>query len=155
MRAAEPIFRVMAVDVRVEVRIERPRADVARYMFDPENDAEWTTGVVESRPLDAGPLRVGSRVERVTKFLGRRFAYTYEVVAIEPERAVEMRVTQPFPMHIRYELEDAESGTLASIRARGEPGGFFRIAAPLMTSKVRSNIQKDLELLRDTLMRSR
>jgi len=144
----------MAVDVRAEVRIERPRAEVARYMFDPKNDAEWTIGVVECRPLDPGPLSVGSRVERVAKFLGRRFAYTYEVIAIEPERAVEMTVTQPFPMHIRYELEDAVGGTIASIRARGEPAGFFRIAAPLMAGKVRSNIQNDLDLLRDQLTRS-
>lgn len=65
-------------------------------MFDPRNDAIWTTGVIECRPLTDGPLRQGSRVERTVKFLGRRFGYQYEVVAADGERFVEMRVTQPF-----------------------------------------------------------
>ena len=43
--------------VEVEVSIARPPADVGRYMFDPRNDAEWTSGVVECRSLTDGPLR--------------------------------------------------------------------------------------------------
>ena len=49
-------------------------------MFDPANDAAWTSGVVTSRPLTEGRLRPGSRVERTTRFLGREFSYVYYVV---------------------------------------------------------------------------
>lgn len=138
----------MGIDVQPQVLIRRPRAEVAAFMFDPRNDAIWTTGVVECRPLTEGPLRAGSRVERVVKFLGRRFGYEYEVVAADGERFVEMRVEQPFPMHVRYELEDAPGGTLARIRAQGDATGFFRVATPLMRRMVERNITKDLELLK-------
>ena len=40
----------MAIDVQVEVLIRRPRADVAAFMFDPTNDAIWTTGAEASDP---------------------------------------------------------------------------------------------------------
>lgn len=50
-------------------------------MFDPKNYAIWTTGVIECRPLSDGPLRAGSRVERISKFMGKKFGYQYEVVA--------------------------------------------------------------------------
>jgi Polyketide cyclase / dehydrase and lipid transport len=141
----------MAIDILTEVTIRRPRAEVAAYMFDPKNDAAWTTGVIECRPLTEGRLRAGARVERVVKFLGRRFAYQYEVTAAGADTFVELRVERPFPMQIRYQLDDAPDGTLASIRARGEPGGFFRVAAPLMRRMVHRNIKRDLALLKQRL----
>ena len=123
----------MATDVRVELPITRARADVAAYMFDPANDAEWTSGVIAVNPLTPGRLRVGSRVERTVKFLGKRFAYTYEVVDAREDAFVEMTVTQPFPMHVRYELESIDAhSTRVAIHARGDArglavGGLFKL----------------------------
>ena len=138
----------MSVDVSCEVLIRRPRAAVAAVMFDPTRDAEWTTGVVEVRPLTEGRLRTGSRVERISRFLGRKFGYLVEVTDHEDDRRVVMGVTKPFPMTIHYELEDVDGGTLARIRTNGEPKGFFRIAGPAMTPMVRKNITHDLENLK-------
>ena len=138
----------MSTDVRVEVVVDKPRARVAAYMFDPQNDLEWTTGVVGVRPLAEGRLRKGSRVERTSKFLGRTFSYTYEVVDNDGDRFVEMRVEEPFPMHIRYELEEADGKTRAAIHAKGEAGGFYRLAAPLLNRMVKKNITRDLETLK-------
>ncbi len=141
----------MAIDVQVEVLIRRARADVAAFMFDPTNDAIWTTGVVECRPRQDGRLRTGARVERVTKFLGRQFAYEYEVVDADELGFVEMKVEQPFPMRVRYELANVPDGTRARIRAQGDATGFFRMAAPFMTRMVRRNITNDLETLKEWL----
>jgi hypothetical protein len=141
----------MTVDVAPDIFIDRPRARVAAFMFEPKNDALWTTGVIECRPLTEGPLRTGSRVERVSKFLGRNFAYLVEVVDHEDARFVAMRVTEPFPMEIRYELEDEAGGTRARIRARGEATGFFRLAGPLLSRMVRRSIGNDLALLKECL----
>jgi hypothetical protein len=66
-------------------------------MFDPRNDLEWTKGVTSSRSLSRLPLEAGSRVERVARFLGREFAYVYEVTGIEEGRFMAMRVTRPLP----------------------------------------------------------
>lgn len=140
----------MSIDVQTEILIQRPCAEVAAFMFDPRNDAIWTTGVVECRPLTDGPLRTGSRVERISKFLGRQFGYQYEVVAAD-ERFVQMHVNEPFPMEIRYELEVRPEGTLTRIRAQGDATGFFRLASPLMSKMVRRNITNDLELLKKHL----
>lgn len=141
----------MSVDVQAEVLIRRSRAAVAGYMFDPANDAAWTTGVIACNPLTEGRLAVGSRVERHVKFLGRQFSYVYEVIDAGGDHFVEMTVDQPFPMHVRYELEDAPEGTLARIRTHGDATGFFSIAAPLMAPMVRRSIAKDLAQLRAIL----
>jgi hypothetical protein len=138
----------MSVDVSPHVTIARPRAQVAAFMFEPRNDALWTRGVVSSRPLTEGPLRTGARVERVSRFLGRRFSYLVEVTDHAEGRFVEMRVTEPFPMRIRYELEDCQEGTLARIHAQGEATRFYRLAAPLLSRMVQRSIAADLAQLK-------
>ena len=142
----------MSVDTSAEIVINRGRAAVACYMFDPHNDAAWTTGVVESRPRESGPLKAGSRVERVSTFLGRRFGYEYEVVARDDDRKVDIKVDNPFPMQIQYALADAAGGqTVARIHVSGNPGRFFLFAGSLLGWMARRNLKKDLAALKGRL----
>ena len=138
----------MAVDVRPIVLVHRPRHEVAAFMFDPHNDLRWTGGITSSTPAQSGPLVQGATVERTAKFLGRTFSYGYVVTAHQPDRLVELSVDRPFPMLVRYELDDAPDGTLVAIHATGTPGAFFRWATPVMTRQVRRSIAGDLERLR-------
>jgi len=141
----------VTVDVRPEVLIHRPRAEVAAIMFDPVNDLRWTGGITSSRPDQPGRLQQGATVVRSAKFLGRSFDYGYVVTRHEPDRLIEMRVEQPFPMVVRYELDDAQDGTSVAIHAVGTPGRFFRWVTPLMTRQVRRSITSDLVRLRQYL----
>jgi len=93
----------------------------------------------------------GATVERTARFLGRTFRYGYVVTKHQPDRLVELRVDRPFPMLVRYELEDAPQGTLVAIRAAGTPGRFFGWATPLMARQVRKSIAGDLDRLRAAL----
>ena len=141
----------MTVDVRPTVLIRRPRHEVAAFMFDPANDLRWTGGITASKPAQPGLLTTGAAVERTAKFLGRTFTYGYVVTDHEPDRLVEMKVERPFPMLVRYELDDSDGGTLVAIRATGNPGRFFGWATPLMTRQVRKNIAGDLQRLQACL----
>ena len=109
----------MAVDVRPAVLVHRPRRDVAAFMFDPGNDLRWTGGITASTPAQPGPLVEGATVERTARFLGRTFTYGYVVTRHQPDRLVELKVDRPFPMLVRYELEDAADGTRVAIHAAG------------------------------------
>ena len=141
----------MAVDVRPAVLVHRPRRDVAAFMFDPGNDLRWTGGITSSTPAQPGPLVEGATVERTARFLGRTFTYGYVVTRHQPDRLVELKVDRPFPMLVRYELEDAPDGTRVAIHAAGSPGRFFGWATPLMARQVRRSIAADLERLRACL----
>ena len=143
----------MAVDVLTEVVIERPVDVVAEYVGDPSNAPEWYANIESIKWLTEPPVAVGSRMDFVAHFLGRRLAYTYEVVELVPRQRLVMRTAQgPFPMETSYEWSPASDGsTRMSLRNRGEPSGFAGVAAPLMSAAMRRANQKDLARLKSLL----
>jgi uncharacterized protein YndB with AHSA1/START domain len=143
----------VAVDVMTEIVIDRPRADVAAYVSDPDHATAWYENIESVRWESAPPAGVGSRVAFVAHFLGRRLAYTYEVTEIVPEQRFVMRTAQgPFPMETSYSWQDAGSGgTRMVLRNRGEPAGFARVAGPMLAAAMRRANRKDLERLKEIL----
>jgi Polyketide cyclase / dehydrase and lipid transport len=90
----------------------------------------------------------------VARFLGRRLAYTYEVVDFVPGQRLVMRTAQgPFPMETTYTWEPDGAGTRMTLRNRGEPSGFAGIAAPVMAAAMRRANRKDLAALKAVLER--
>ena len=143
----------MAVDVRTEVVIERPRAEVAAYAAEPDNAPEWYENIESVECLSPRPMAVGSTVAFVARFLGRRLAYTYEVRELVPgERLVMSTAEGPFPMETTYTWEDApHGGTRMTLRNRGEPSGFSKVAGPVMGAAMRRANTKDLARLKEIL----
>jgi hypothetical protein len=143
------------VDVVTEVEIGRPRPQVAGYAADPANATSWYENIkAVDWPEDERPLAVGSKMTFTAEFLGRRLAYTYEVREYELERKLVMSTAQgPFPMETTYTWEDAGEGTIMTLRNRGEPSGFSKVAGPLMAAAMRRANRKDLERLKAILER--
>src|SRR5215208_4408765 len=143
----------MAIDVETEVKIARPRAEVAAYASEPDNAMEWYANIESAEWRTPRPLAVGSRFAFVARFMGRRLAYTYEVKELVPgERFVMATAEGPFAMETTYTWADAGDGaTVMRLRNRGEPSGFSRLVAPLMAPAVRRANRKDLARLKRML----
>jgi uncharacterized protein YndB with AHSA1/START domain len=143
----------MAIDVTTEIVIERPRDQVAGYAADPSHAPEWYANIESVDWKTDPPVRVGSRMDFVAHFLGRRLAYTYEVVELVPGERLVMRTPEgPFPMETTYVWETAGDGaTRMTLRNRGEPSGFSRVGAPLMAAAVRRETKKNLRCLKALL----
>ncbi len=143
----------MAVDVSTEIQIERPRDEVAAYASDPSNAPQWYVKIETVEWKTAPPLRVGSQVAFVADFLGRRLAYTYEVVELVAGERLRMRTAEgPFPMETTYTWEStASGGTRMTLRNRGEPRGFSKVVAPFLAAAMRRANRKDLFRLKSLL----
>jgi len=143
----------MSVDMVTETVIDRPTADVAAFAADPDNAPKWYANIKSIRWESEPPLGLGTRVAFAAEFLGRRLAYTYQVVEFVPGERLVMRTDQgPFPMETTYTWESIDEGsTRMTLRNRGTPAGFSRLAAPLMASSMRKANRKDLARLKELL----
>jgi hypothetical protein len=143
----------MSVDVSTHIEIGVPRDRVAEYAMDPENATSWYENIKSVKWQTLKPLAVGSRFEFVAQFLGRRLAYTYEVRELAFGSRYVMATSEgPFPMETSYEWEDTLSGgTRMTLRNRGEPSGFSRVAGPLMARAMHRANTKDLKRLKAIL----
>jgi hypothetical protein len=133
--------------------IERPVDEVSAYAADPSNAPEWYANIDEVRWETEPPVRIGSRASFVARFLGRRLAYTYEVVELVPGERLVMRTADgPFPMETTYTWEAASPGsTRMALRNRGEPTGFSKLTTPVMAPAMRRANRKDLAALKRVL----
>jgi uncharacterized membrane protein len=141
------------VDVATEIEIDRPRDEVARYASDPANAPEWYENISSAEWRSEPSLAVGARIAFVASFLGRRLEYTYEVRDVEAGRRLVMSTADgPFPMETTYTWADAPNGgTRMTLRNRGEPAGFSKVAAPMLAAAMRRANQKDLARLKQIL----
>ncbi|WP_460716034.1 SRPBCC family protein [Nocardioides dilutus] len=116
------------MEVRTSIDVAASTNHVWEVLVDFERWPEWTDSVSSVRPLDAGPLAVGSRVEISQPRLPTA---TYTVTALEPRRAFTWEQQQPgsrvsahhecAPLPdggTRVELRVVMSGLLGSIMGR-------------------------------------
>ena len=143
----------MPVDVVTNIEIARPRSEVASFAGDPDNATAWYKNIKSVEWATPPPVAVGSKVAFVAQFLGRRLAYTYEVLELVAGQRLVMSTAQgPFPMTTTYVWEDAAGGgTRMTLRNAGEPSGFSKIGAPMMASAMRRANRKDLGRLKAIL----
>jgi uncharacterized protein YndB with AHSA1/START domain len=142
----------VTVDVQVETTIRADPRVVADYAVDPGTAPEWYSNIRAVAWRTEPPVRVGSTMDFVAQFLGRRLAYTYEVVELEPGRRLVMRTADgPFPMETTYTWEPSGDGTRMTLRNRGTPAGFSRVAAPFLATAMRRATTKDLARLKALL----
>jgi len=146
----------MNVDVFTEAVIHRPPDEVAAYAADPTHAPEWYVNIKSVEWKTPPPLRAGSKVAFIAHFLGRRIAYTYEIVEFVRGRLLVMRTAEgPFPMETTYTWESAGNGaTRMTLRNRGTPAGFSRLFAPFLATAMRRANRKDLAALRALLERN-
>jgi len=113
------------VDVVTEIDIDCPRAEVAAYASDPDNATAWYQNIRQVEWRTPKPTEVGSRIAFVASFLGRKLAYTYEVVELVPSERFVMRTADgPFAMDTTYAWEDTPEGaTGMTLKNRGQPSG--------------------------------
>ncbi len=140
--------------VKVESRadISRRPDEVFAFLADPANWSKWLDGIVDSKQQGVGPMRPGTRVAQVVRFLGRRFEVTAEVVEHRPDSRLAMKVISgPFPMSWAHAVAATDGGCAVTTTLEADPGRFFRIAGPLLKPLLQRHFDDDHASLKDLL----
>lgn len=143
----------MKVDVETSVIIAKPRGKVAKFAANPANAPRWYANIESVEWKTSHRVALGSRIAFIARFLGKRISYTYEIVELEPLERLVMRTFEgPFPMETTYTWDALSPGsTRMTLRNRGTPSGFARIAGPMMSRSIRKANEKDLAALKTIL----
>jgi hypothetical protein len=133
-----------------KLTIRASPAVVFEYLTDPEKATIWQSSLLEARLEPDEPMRQGTRITEVRKLLGRRLESVVEVTELERERRFAGRLSSgPVPFEFRYTLEESNGGTRLDFHMEGEPGGFFRLAEPLVVRRVKQQQESDFATLKE------
>lgn len=138
--------------IRIEfgIDVDRPPSEVFAYLTDAERVPQWQASAVEAHW--EGEKSRGARVREVRKFLGRRMESELEVTAYEPDRRFGLKVLSgPVPFSAEHTLEPRDGGTHLTFVGEGEPGGFFKLAEPIVARTAERQFKNDFETLKDML----
>jgi uncharacterized membrane protein len=143
------------VDVTTAIDIARPRQVVAAYAADPDHAPDWYANIERVTWQTERPLKVGTRLAFVARFLGSTLSYTYEVIDFIPDERLIMSTTEgPLRMETTYAWSDlSDHRTHMTLRNRGTPSGFAAVTAPVMALAMRRANRKDLAALKSLLER--
>jgi uncharacterized protein YndB with AHSA1/START domain len=138
--------------VEESVQIDRPPQEVFDYVANPENLPVWSSLAIEVKDATM-PLKEGEVFTTIGKFLGRRFETPFQRRTYEPNRRYIDRATGgPIPdQDWTYTFEEIRAGTRLTRAVEGEPGGFFKVADPLIERALKRQVKADLETLKDLL----
>ena len=130
------------------IEIARPPEDVFAFLADLDNLPLWQPSVASVE----GELEEGGSFTEVREFLGKRVRSRLEVVAFDPPHELTLRVVEgPVPLTVRHVLDAAADGTSLTLSGVGEPGGLFRLAAPLAERAAKRQAGEDLRRLKRLL----
>ena len=142
--------------IRVEgsIHIHRPVEDVYSFAVKPENVPLWSAVPVEARKTSEGPVGVGTTASFTSPLLGRRLRSDFEVTEFEPNLQFCSRTTSaPFPVQNTMIFEPIGVGTRMTQRIEAEPGGFFKVAEPILHLVAQRELKRSLVNLKGLLER--
>ena len=138
--------------IEIDVDINRPVEEVFDFVSNSENLPRWRATALAVKKASAGPLTLGGIFRGRFTFLGRQFDGNLEVTAHQANHVYATKMTAgPFPLETRYTFEAIEGGTRIHFVMEGEPGGFFKMAEPVVVNVARRSYETDLQNLKDIL----
>jgi uncharacterized protein YndB with AHSA1/START domain len=138
--------------LETSIVINRPVEEVFAFVSNPENYPKWFSGSREVKITSAGPIGVGTTFRTVVTFLGRRIEGEIEFTEYEPNRSfAEKTKSGPFPVENRVTFERVEGGTRVTSSQVAEPGGFFKLAEPLLVRMIKRQFEADAANLKDLM----
>jgi uncharacterized membrane protein len=138
--------------IESNIVINRPIEEVFAVLSNFENNPKWSSAFLEAKKTSEGPIGVGTTWRGVAKALGQRIETELECTEYEPNRkCAQKSKSRPFPTEVRQTFEPVEGGTQLGVILQAEPGGFFKLAEPLVNSILKRGIETDFANLKDLM----
>jgi len=140
------------IKVELSVVIKRPVEEVFAFLSDLENNLKWRSSQIEVQKTSTGPIGVGTTYRMVNNVLGHRLETEAEVTEYEPNRKfTSIDKSGNFPLVAQRFFEPVKGGTRVRLVLKAEPGGFVKLAEPLVASMGKRRFETDVANLKDLM----
>jgi uncharacterized membrane protein len=131
--------------------INRPQQEVFDFLSNLENGIQWRSLESAKRTSD-GPIGAGSTWREASKFLGREIELDIEMISYDPpHQFINKTIGRQLPMEVTNKFEPQDGGTLYTVSAKGELGGFFKMAEGLVVKQAEKQIETEQATLKKLL----
>jgi hypothetical protein len=137
--------------VTLDVVIRQPAERVFPWLADPARWSSWAPAVVDRRPIDQGPVAVGSKWAAVDRIGPFRIRFTDTLVVLDPDEQVVWDSTTPWNSRVDYRLVPHPDGVRIVARYEGDVAGWLRLVALLPTFVLAHILMRDFQGLRRLL----
>jgi len=127
---------------------------VFQFIAAPENGPRWQEGAVSTRVTTPGPVRLGSEMEHVGRWLGMRIPTHAVVTVFERVSAFGYDITSGMsakPSRMRYVLEPVTDGTTLTLSNEAALPLLILPFAPLLQRSVQRMFDRDVQRLRGAI----
>lgn len=139
------------ITVKSSTTVNQPAGDVFAFVNDQANAQLWLSGLLETRPTSESH-GVGYTWVDVMEVFGRRVETEFELTEFEPDQKMAFKsIRGSFPISGVYTFEPHGESTTVTFDLEGEPGGFFRLAEPLLSRMLQRQWDANLGNLKDIL----
>lgn len=139
------------INVSSSTVIDRPAGEVFDFVRNQENARMWLSGWLETRPTSESE-GVGYTWIDVVEVFGRSVETEFETTEFEPGRKIAFKsIRGSFPVSGIYSFAPDGDGTAVTFELQGEPGGFFRLAEPLLGRMLQRQWDTNLANLKDVM----
>lgn len=141
----------MSLKAEASVTINRSPEIVFAVLTDVTHQADWSKGVGKILNVSENPAKLGTTWTQISKLVGKELEVHMKANTYEANRKFGFQVDKPFPAQMLFLLEPIGSGTQLTFTAEAEPGGFFGVAAPLLSKAMKDSMSNDLDALKARL----
>src|SRR5260370_23077974 len=134
---------IQMIKLEISLHINRPVAEVFKYLNDPTKMSEGNPIIEEARASEP-PVKAGTRIRTRARMLGRKVEGTLEVLEYEPNKRVVQKSDEPFSFKVTNTFQAENGGTRLVSAAEAELGGVFKLSEPVFARIAKKQAQTGL-----------
>jgi uncharacterized protein YndB with AHSA1/START domain len=135
------------------VEINRSAEDVFAYLDALERHGEWQQGIVRTKDVTPGPVRVGTRATDIRRMGPIKGTVTYEVVEYDPPRRTAFKgVNGAVRVVGSVTVESLDAGrSRLTLELDFEGRGIGKLFAPMARKQAAREVPQDQQQLKERL----
>lgn len=141
------------INIESTIQVSRPRNEVFGFLTDIDNLPNWQTGVIQSKRLSQGPVRVGFQFEETAKIGPWELQTVCAVTDLKENQrfAFEAKSRGPLDYRGSFDLQPVAGGTRVTLSGTAQLKGLWRLLQPLLESDIRKETNEELATMKRLL----